>query len=127
METKTSNEIVGKTAYKFVPKGWGFERWIWNDSSYCGKLLFIAKDRKCSWHYHKLKKETFYVQQGELHVFYGWDDDPVTSEHVLLKPGDVFHVPTGLRHQMRAETDTHLFEFSTEHFDEDSIRILKGD
>ena len=41
--------------------------------------------------------------------------------------GDNFHVYTGLRHQMFALEDTELFEFSTQHFDEDSYRIIKGD
>ena len=38
---------------KYVPKGWGYEKWIANCEKYCGKLLFIAKDKQCSWHYHK--------------------------------------------------------------------------
>lgn len=122
-----TNEIVGETGYKLVSKGWGYEKWIWNSEKYCGKLLFIAKDRKCSWHYHNLKDEVFYVQQGELTVWYGWDDDRDKAKVVLLKPGAVFHVPVGLRHQMRGETDTYFFEFSTQHFDEDSIRVIKGD
>ena len=45
-----------------VPKGWGFEKWIVNNEKYCGKLLYFIKDRKCSWHYHKIKDETFYIQ-----------------------------------------------------------------
>jgi hypothetical protein len=32
-----------------------------------------------------------------------------------------------MRHQMLAHKDTELFEFSTQHFDEDSIRIESGD
>jgi hypothetical protein len=36
-------------------------------------------------------------------------------------------VPIGLRHQMLALEDTELFEFSTQHFDSDSHRIIKGD
>ena len=43
----------------FVPKGWGFEKWIVNCEKYCGKLLYFAKDKKCSWHYHKIKDEVF--------------------------------------------------------------------
>ena len=43
---------------KFVPKGWGYEKWICNTSEYCGKLLFFAKGKRCSWHYHLLKDET---------------------------------------------------------------------
>ena len=30
---------------KFVSKGWGYEKWIANSPSYCGKLLFIAKGK----------------------------------------------------------------------------------
>jgi hypothetical protein len=44
-----------------------------------------------------------------------------------LKKGDNFYVYQGLRHQMIALEDTELFEFSTQHFDEDSYRIKKGD
>jgi quercetin dioxygenase-like cupin family protein len=45
----------------------------------------------------------------------------------VLGPGDNFHVFRGLRHQMEAVEDTELFEFSTQHFDSDSYRIIKGD
>jgi len=44
-----------------------------------------------------------------------------------LNRGDKFEVPVGLRHQMVALEDTELFEFSTQHFDEDSCRLIKGD
>ena len=56
----------------FVPKGWGYEDWIVNKEEYCGKLLFFKKGKSCSWHYHNLKDETFYVHKGELEVRYGW-------------------------------------------------------
>ena len=42
---------------KFVPKGWGFEKWIVNKPEYCGKLLYFVKGKRCSWHYHKIKDE----------------------------------------------------------------------
>ena len=48
----------------FVPKGWGFEKWIANSEKYCGKLLFIAKGKQCSWHYHRQKDEVFFIQSG---------------------------------------------------------------
>jgi len=98
-----------------VPKGWGFEKWIVNKEQYCGKLLYIVKDKRCSWHYHKLK------------VLYSDDNDINTAKSVILSQGDNFHVPVGLRHQMIAIQDTEMFEFSTQHFDEDSYRIIKGD
>lgn len=112
---------------EFVPKGWGFEKWIVNNQEYCGKLLYFVKGKKCSWHYHKLKDETFYIQSGKLKLLYSDEDDLVNAIEIILNPGDKFHIYRGLRHQMIALQDTELFEFSTQHFDEDSIRIIKGD
>ena len=117
-----------KEKLKVVPKGWGFEKWIVNNEKYCGKLLYIIKDRKCSWHYHKLKDETFYVQSGKIILYYSTTNtDPIRANKVVLSQGDHYHIPVGLKHQMYALEDTELFEFSTQHFDEDSYRIEPGD
>ena len=112
---------------KLHPKGWGYEYWIVNNENYCGKLLFFNKNKRCSWHYHKLKDETFYLQSGKLSVIYGDSDDMNQARLLLMTPGDSFHVYPGLRHQMIAFQDSELFEFSTQHFEEDSFRIIKGD
>jgi quercetin dioxygenase-like cupin family protein len=117
----TSSEI------KFVPKGWGFEKWIVNSKEYCGKLLYFVKGKKCSWHFHELKDEVFYLQSGKILLKYYDKDDIALAHELILNKGDKFHVYRGLRHQMIALEDTELFEFSTQHFDEDSYRILKGD
>ena len=111
----------------FVPKGWGFEKWIVNCEEYCGKLLYFVKGKRCSWHYHKLKDEVFYIQSGRILLKYSDDDDLGKANSVILEPGDRFHVYRGLRHQMIAMLDTELFEFSTQHFDSDSYRVIKGD
>ena len=117
----TSSEI------KIVPKGWGYEKWIVNTDEYCGILLHFIKGKKCSWHYHKLKDETFYLQEGKLLVKYSDNDNLDEANEVILERGDKFHVYRGLRHQMFAMEDTDMFEFSTQHFDSDSHRIIKGD
>jgi len=128
---------------KFIPKGWGYEKWLVNKDEYCGKLLFFAKDKQCSLHYHKLKDETFYVHKGAVEMHYsddlkaierdmeinGSDDwrNLATLKIEVLLPGDVFPVPRGRVHRVVALEDTEVFEFSTEHFDSDSYRLLKGD
>jgi len=112
---------------KYVRKGWGYERWIVNKDEYCGKLLFFNKDKRCSWHFHKLKDEVFYLQSGKMIVKYSDNDDIEKSKELMLFPGMNFYVYPGLRHQMIALEDSELFEFSTQHFDSDSYRILKGD
>lgn len=128
---------------KFVSKGWGFERWIVNKELYCGKLLFMAKDKRLSLHYHKKKDEVFYLQRGKIDLYYSDDLSRIKGflrtgaplgfdiyhflEHVVLEPGSNFYIPPGRIHQMIARSDSEIFEFSTQHFDEDSIRLIKGD
>ena len=112
---------------KHVHKGWGHEKWIVNKPEYCGKLLFFEAGKQCSWHYHKIKDEVFYLQSGKLLVRYGPDRDINKAQELILNPGESFHVPVGLNHQMEALEESELFEFSTQHFDEDSYRIIKGD
>ncbi len=116
-----------KLSMKYVEKGWGWERWIVNNEEYCGKLLFFNCGKRCSWHYHVLKDEVFYLQSGKMMIFYSEDDDITKANQLILRAGDNFHVHRGLRHQMVALEDSELFEFSTQHFDSDSHRILKGD
>ena len=111
----------------FVPKGWGFEKWIVNTNEYCGKLLYFVKGKKFSWHYHKLKDETFYIQSGKILLKYSDGDEMIYADEIILNRGDKFHIYRGLRHQMFAIEDTELFEFSTQHFDEDSYRLERGD
>lgn len=119
---------VNKTSeMNYVPKGWGHELWVVNKPEYCGKLLFFEKGKRCSWHYHKLKDEVFYLQSGKLLVKYGTTDDIEEAEEMILETGQNFHVYTGLRHQILSLEDSELFEFSTQHFDSDSHRITKGD
>jgi len=110
-------------------KGWGHEDWISNNKEYCGKLLFFKKGKRCSYHYHEKKRETFYLFSGKLKIKVGWEDDIDSSKIMsyILKPGDCLEISRGLRHQMIALESSNLFEFSTTHFEKDSKRIVKGD
>ena len=113
---------------KYVSKGWGYEKWIVNKEQYCGKLLFFFKGKKCSWHFHKIKDETFYIQSGKMKLSWSESDKDIKNcSTIILSKGDTWHVPVGQIHQMLALEDTELFEFSTQHFDEDSYRVAKGD
>ena len=118
---------MSKCTIKHVDKGWGYEKWIVNKEEYCGKLLFFIKGKRCSWHFHKLKDEVFYLQSGKLEVYFSEHNDINKADCITLNPGENFHVYRGLRHQMLALEDSELFEFSTQHFDSDSYKIMKGD
>jgi len=108
-------------------KGWGFEKWIENNEFYCGKILHFEKGKRCSFHFHKLKTETFYLENGLVLILHSYQDDIDSAIETILNPGNSFHIPVGLRHQVIALKDSNLFEFSTQHFEEDSYRIVKGD
>ena len=107
-------------------KGWGYELWIANNEKYCGKILHFNKGKRCSYHYHKLKKETFYVESGKVIVAYGYGDRS-NAKKITLSPGDNFEVPIGLIHQIIALEDSKVYEFSTTHYESDSYRIQYGD
>lgn len=111
----------------FVKKGWGCERWIYNGNKYCGKILFFEKDKRCSFHYHPIKDEVLFLHSGRITMRYAYDDDLESSFSLLMLPGMAFHVTPGLRHQMIAEEESLIYEFSTHHEDEDSIRVVRGD
>ena len=109
-----------------VPKGWGEELIIENNEMYCGKLLIFKKGCKFSMHYHLIKDETWYVDKGEF--LYRWiDTETAETIEQKLKVGDVVRQRVGQPHQLIALTDGTVFEVSTQHFDEDSYRIQKGD
>ena len=112
---------------RIVPKGWGREVWIANGDLYCGKILEIRKGKKCSLHYHKLKTESFYLRSGKLLVRVKESPESETIEEFELAAGECMDVPIGLVHQMEALEDAELFEFSTQHFDSDSHRLVRGD
>ena len=116
-----------KSQPKIYEKGWGYEKWIINFDLYCGKILVFNSGKKCSWHYHNIKTETFYLQSGKLIVYTSPYDNLDAAVETYLFPGESMHILPKIRHQMVALEDSELFEFSTEHFEDDSIRLIKGD
>ena len=109
-----------------VPKGWGEELIIENNEMYCGKLLKFKMGCKFSMHYHLIKDETWYVNKGEF--IYRWiDTESAETIEQKLKMCDVVRQRVGQPHQLIALTDGEVFEVSTQHFDEDSYRVVKGD
>lgn len=109
-----------------VPKGWGYEIVFENNELYCGKLLNFKKGAKFSMHYHMIKDETWYVQEGKF--IYRWiDTESAEVNEKILNVGDTVRQYPGQPHQLEAITDGVVFEVSTEHFDSDSYRVWKGD
>jgi hypothetical protein len=109
-----------------VEKLWGYELWIHNDSQYCGKLLVFTKSgNHFSMHYHMIKNETWYVQEGAFE-FHWIDTKNGKLNKQTLVTGEVVYIEKGKPHQLIAlEDNSIIFEVSTEHFDYDSYRIYR--
>lgn len=104
---------------QIVKKVWGEEHWIVNCPEYCGKKMFLKKGMQCSLHYHKIKKETFYVESGLIRFILGLNT-------FVMKPGDIVEIAPMVQHQFGGLEDSVFFEFSTEHFDEDNYRLTQS-
>ena len=112
---------------EIVPKVWGEERHIVNNSLYCGKILVLNKGWRCSLHYHKIKTETFYILKGlvKLELRMGFDL-PMEGEAIdsyILMPGDSVDIQPEALHRFTGLEDSEIIEFSTHHEDSDSFRL----
>ena len=102
METPKVINVIKCDGCK-IPKGWGDEIIIANHELYCGKLLRFRQGAKFSMHYHMIKDETWYVNEGEF--IYRWintETAEVIEQH--LKVGDVVRQRPGQPHQLEAIT-----------------------
>lgn len=116
-----------------VPKTWGYEIWIENNELYCGKHLHVLPNKWCSVHFHKNKKETFYIIDGELLLDYSnhideqnWIDNKTNT--IVLKKGESFTIEPMIAHRFTSNLNysCDFIEISTHHDDDDSYRIIKS-
>lgn len=117
---------IEKIDKNIVPKKWGYEIILHNRLDYCGKILHFHKGGKFSMHFHILKSETFYVNEGQFQLNY---IDPQTADRkcMMLEKGNIIEIEKGNPHQLVALTEGEIFEASTMHHEFDSYRIEKGD
>lgn len=111
-------------------KGWGAELWLVNKSEYCGKILYFEKGKKCSLHVHKIKDETFYLLDGAVLITLYDNEEEYKKGNkieIKLRPGQTIHLWPGRLHRILALEKSVIIEISTQHFEEDSIRIEPGD
>lgn len=118
---------IGSDQMHYVKKGWGSETWITNGELYCGKRLLLNQGKQCSFHYHAIKDEVIFVESGLVRFSFGVEDDIESAAIEVLGPGEALRLRPGVRHNFFGVEDSILFEFSTQHFDTDTIRVSTGD
>lgn len=116
-----------------VEKIWGYEVWIENNELYCGKHLHIIPAHSCSVHFHKIKKETFYILNGTLELQYSnildknfWKQKLYNT--IILNKNDAFTISPYIAHRFLARNDKScdFIEISTHHDNSDSYRIIES-
>lgn len=108
---------------KLVPKQWGHEEIMVNTDKYCGKYLCMNYGYQLSFHYHKVKDETFYILEGMVELLtYNTDSKKVVT--YLLSPGESFRILPGVVHSaLTTSPYAKILEVSTHDMPEDSYRV----
>lgn len=109
-------------------KAWGREIWVANIPQYCGKILEFNEGASFSMHYHVVKEETWGVMQGTFEMEY-YDLEKAEIKTTQLNVGDTVHLLPSVPHKLKniSQGKGMIFEVSTQHFNDDSYRIGKGD
>ena len=120
-----SPNLEGLDAWAFEPrkveKPWGYEL-IWAEADhYVGKVLFVKGGESLSLQFHRVKDESWLVQEGRAKLELGSAGDPVLKEEVI-GAGATFRFRPGTVHRVTALEDTTIVEVSTNHLD-DVVRL----
>lgn len=143
----TADPPLLNSVHKWAPKAWGGEEIVVNckEANYCLKVLHLMRGHFGSWHFHKVKDETFYVSEGAVLVStLALDPDDVghlSPEGILAKlrggPGAWAHHFTHARgssvrlrpwtlHRIYGVENSKIVEASTHSDDADTYRLAPG-
>ncbi|MFL5726059.1 MAG: cupin [Chloroflexota bacterium] len=120
-----SPNLNGLDAWAFEPrkveKPWGHEL-IWAQADqYVGKVLFVKAGESLSLQFHRVKDESWLVQEGRARLELGSAGDAVLKEEVV-GAGSTFRFRPGTVHRVTALEDTTILEVSTAQLD-DVVRL----
>lgn len=123
-----------KEEIKVVQKLWGYETIPVNNDRYCGKILTVLPNgMACSIHYHKKKKETFYVLSGKLHLqlfrqISPGSTDCFIDDEIRLRVGEAITIDPLTPHRFWSleSQPCDFIEFSTPDDPQDSYRLVEA-
>ena len=118
-----------KDLYK-VLKPWGYELWLNGEHPfYAFKMIFLKKGFKTSLQYHKKKRETNVLFDGNIRLHYKLNrqvanDSVVDADIGVINLSSIASVDVvpGVLHRIEAVSDSTLYEVSTPHLD-DVVRV----
>lgn len=84
-----------------------------NEPEYCSKYLTLEPGQECPLHYHKMKKETFFVLTGTVSL-------EADSQPITLSPGGQYTLRPGVNHKFSSRSGAIIEEVSTHDENSDS-------
>ncbi len=108
----TEIEIANFGLGRFAEEGLGIIVRV-NEPEYCSKWVVLLPGQECPSHYHKVKKETFFVLQGEVELI-------ADGEKIVLAPGACYTLRPGVRHCFGSRDGAVIEEVSTHDENADS-------
>ena len=104
------------------PKLWGTEREIVTTAHYTGKILDLNPGHVSSIHRHRVKEETFYVEDGVVVVSFYDERGALRTDVAVLTAGQSVTIAPGTYHAFKGLIMSRILEFSTPHHDDDVER-----
>ena len=96
---------------QFIEKPWGSEEIIEINAHYMMKKLTMSGGHRCSLQYHEQKKETVYLLEGHLRIYFGDNKQKLKSKD--MHPGDYLTISPRIIHRMEAVENSVYLEAST--------------
>lgn len=108
----------------FRKKYWGWIKTCCATEDFTLKHIFMYRGSQSSLEYHVKKDENYYILEGRLEI--GLRIGRAENKTIILKEGDIYHIPPGLMHMRMALEDTHIIEWSNKDDDSDSHIVEDG-
>jgi len=109
---------------KEVEKYWGSMQTLFEGEGFTVKRIFMRASTQSSLEYHVKKEESYYIERGVLKV--GMRTGRAKNTSIILREGDIFHIPVGLMHMRMAVEDVVIIEISSKDEDSDSHIVEDG-
>ena len=129
--TQMKNEMEIKPFQpQTIKKVWGDEIIIANDQ-YCGKILVLKMNYRCSVHMHKMKTETFYFMEGLC--LFEWckanrnNEDNIVHKYIMPVGSCITLEPRVMHRFSGIAQVTKILEVSTKDLPEDSYRNTQSE
>jgi len=108
------------------PKGWG-EKYGSRTIAFIAENTRNEKSKRCDWTFMKSGRSPSIFAEGCFLMTIKESPEAPTTQQFALQAGQCLDILPGLVYQTEAQEALQLFEFSTEHFESDSYRLIKGD